>query len=86
MCNGTLQQSREEGKDFLNKVYSIPEPFQSYEEDQRYYHEDISHLSRPEMRRELEKVRLRLTIDDNPPDWLLERLGIVEEELNSWVG
>ena len=59
-----------------DEIYPVPVngPF-----DERYFHQDIEHMTPFERRRDLEAARMRLTIDTNPHPWLLRRIDILEE-------
>lgn len=62
-------------------VYPIPDPFRSLEEWERWRHLDLPELSTPELLRERARLRLRLTLDDAPDSWCLERLQAIEGAL-----
>jgi hypothetical protein len=64
-------------------IYPVPNPWNTLEQRDRYEHRDLWRLSRPELARERDRVRLRLTLDDSAPTWVLERLGRIEEALGS---
>jgi len=61
----------------------IPEPgqFGTVEEWQRSCHEDLHEMTKAELMREKERMRLRLTLDNCPPHWFLERLQRIEAML-----
>lgn len=51
---------------FLDTIISIPRRFDSYEEDIRFLHADLVCLSRIELWRERDKLKLRLLLDNKP--------------------
>jgi hypothetical protein len=63
-------------------IYPVPNPWDTLEERERYEHRDLWKLSRPELLRERDRARLRLTLDDSPPVWILERVRLIEEGLS----
>jgi hypothetical protein len=56
-------------------IYPVPNPWDTFEQRERFEHHDLRHMSQPELLRERTKLELRLTLDDAPAAWLLERLG-----------
>jgi hypothetical protein len=48
------------------------------EEYERTRHRDLPRLTRAELLRERDRVRLRLLLDDAPPHWCIERLSRLE--------
>ena len=79
MCH-TL--ARDEGLgQFMDSICKVPKLLRSVEEDERFMHRDLDGLSISELRREREKTRFRLFIDDDPPNWLMERLDVVDGRL-----
>ncbi len=65
----------------LSLVYEPPAWGVSNDEQERLEHRDLPRRSRADLARERERVRLRLTLDDTPPPWLLERLRRLTEVL-----
>jgi hypothetical protein len=61
-------------------IYPVP-TWDTLEQHERFEHRDLARLSRPELLRERDQLEMRLTIDDRPPAWILERLGRVREAL-----
>ena len=55
-------------------IYSVPNPWDTLEQHERYEHHDLSRVSRAELLRERDRVRLRLLLDDGPDPWILQRL------------
>ena len=51
----------------------------------RYFHADLANKSRGELRMEIRRLRLRLTLDDVPERWLLQRHHAVVEALHERV-
>jgi hypothetical protein len=56
-------------------IYSLPDS-----PDERMFHEDLAAMSLGELRREGERLRLRLLVEPRPPHWLLERYQLVMRE------
>lgn len=68
--------------DLCELIYPIAlPPWASAEQWDRHAHLDLARLSRPELLRERDRLRLRLTLDDRPGRWLLARLAHIEEAL-----
>jgi len=53
--------------DLCELIYPVPDPWATLE------HRDVSQMSGAEPHRERARLDLRLTLDDAPPAWLLER-------------
>lgn len=51
--------------------------------DARYFHADIAEMNEAQIRRELERARLRLLQDKRPSHWLLERFDFLIESLKA---
>lgn len=66
----------------LELIYSLPRPYESLEEHQRFTHSDLQRRSRPELSRERARLELRLLLDDEVDVWLLERLEKLREVLD----
>ena len=54
-------------------ICPVPDPWASLEQRERHEHLDLSRMSRPDLLRELGRVKLRLLLDDAPDAWLLKR-------------
>lgn len=68
----------------LEAIYSVPNPFDTFEQMQRFQHQDLTVLSQSELLHERERLRFRLTLSQNRDSgngWLLERLARLEEVL-----
>jgi len=61
--------------------YGVPDPLASIEEFARWRHANLDGMTRAELLRERARVRLRLTVDDAPDPWLIERLRALEEAI-----
>jgi hypothetical protein len=66
----------------LDALYPPPSA-SSLEQYERAKHRDLPHLARAELRRELERLRLRLLLDDGPGRWFIERLSKLERAINA---
>lgn len=66
----------------LDSIYRVPDSWETLEQRDRYEHADIPRRTRAELMRELERLRLRLLLDDAPDVWLVQRL----EKLRGAVG
>jgi len=66
----------------LDAIYAVPEPLASLDQFERFHHRDLPRLARSEVLRGLERLRLRLLLDDTPDPWLFGRL----EELRKIFG
>ena len=73
----TVAESTNSGN-ILDVLYPVPIEGPA---DERYFHEDLKAMSPAVLRCELERVRLRLTVDPRPHQWLLDRLAMIEEEM-----
>jgi len=69
--------------EFCELIQPIPNPWDSLEQRERFEHRDLWRLSRPELARQRDRVRLRLTLDDSAPAWVLERLVRIDKALGS---
>jgi len=47
----------------------------------RYRHADLPNMTAGEKARELERLRLRIQLEDRPDAWLLRRKLLLEEEV-----
>ena len=65
----------------LELFYREPDELDTLEQWQTRWHQDLAVLSRPELRAEFAKVRLRLLLDENPSAWFLEREQALREAL-----
>lgn len=59
----------------------VPEPFESQEENDRYFHRDISNLGNADVIDELHALRPLLWWKLPSDDWLRERVRMLEIEL-----
>ena len=66
----------------LNRIYTVPDPFTSFEEHERHGHLDLPRQPRADLLRERERIRLRLLLDDEPDVWLLVRLKKITDRLD----
>lgn len=72
--------------DLCALLYPVPDPVESLEQNERYHHRDLARLAEPELRRELERLRLRLLLEDDLPAWLLQRRMRLEHALGDARG
>lgn len=66
---------------WLNHLYSVPDPLGSLEQWECFKHVDLGRMTRPFLLRELDRLRLRLLLDEDPDPWLVTRLSAIEEAL-----
>jgi hypothetical protein len=66
---------------WLDRIYPLAQPFDSLEEWERAAGADLAAMSTAELRRELGRVRLRLMLDLNSPEWLLNWLAQLQGAL-----
>jgi hypothetical protein len=66
----------------LDVIYAVPHELDSLEAHERYNHRDVSRRPQVELTRELERLRLRLLLEDEPDAWLLQRQAKLREVLN----
>ncbi len=81
-----LAQRHSRSKKLLDGLYSVPDPFKDYESQERFYHHDLAALTAGELCRERDRVRWRLTMEDSPDEWLLDRLDQVTARLEEIGG
>ena len=81
-----LAQRRSQSKRLLDALFSVPDPFENYEAQERYFHHDLEGLTAGELCRERERVRWRLMMDDSPDEWLLDRFNLVTARLEEIGG
>jgi hypothetical protein len=63
-------------------VYPTPDLLQSLEQAERFYHNDLPHLTVVQLQRERDQARLRATVEPQPHDeWLVERRQRIAGEL-----
>ena len=62
-------------------IYAVPNPFDTLEQRERFEHRDLARMTLPELQRERDRVRLRLTLDDGAPAWILQRHTRIKEAL-----
>jgi hypothetical protein len=65
----------------LGAIYRVPNPWDTAEQRERYEHADIPRRTRAELMRELERLRLRLLLDDAPDVWLFQRFEKLQRAL-----
>jgi hypothetical protein len=63
------------------RLYPDPAPTASFEEFARTVHADLAMMDVAELSRELGLARLRALADDEPSDWLRQRLRELETAL-----
>ena len=63
--------------------YTIPDPFDTVEQYEKYIGADLPGLSRPELMAERERVRFVLLIEPSPDAWFLKRLHAIEEAMRA---
>jgi hypothetical protein len=66
----------------LDVVYALPSSLDTLEEHERHTHRDLFRRSRTDLARELDRVRLRLTLEEDPDPWLRERYTKVKRVLD----
>lgn len=83
-----LSQERSQCKQILDCLCPVPHPLESYESQERYYHQDLEHMTKGELYRERDRVRWRLTMEmeGDSDAWLVERLEMVEALLKKLEG
>lgn len=81
MCTFFIPQDRDRRQWRFNRFYAVPNPFTSLEQYYQFTHIDLREMTKPLLRRELAKIRLRLLYDDKPARWILDRLEKVREAL-----
>lgn len=62
-------------------LFPIPDPLDTLEQRERFEHRDLAGLSRAELLRERERLKLRLLLDDAPDPWLFQRLDVLRRML-----
>ncbi len=65
----------------LDIIRRVPDPAHSLERWEEFHGHDLPRFSRAELLRERDRLRLRLTLDDEPDSWLVKRLRRVEAAL-----
>lgn len=81
MCISFLTRIQDRRQWRFDRLYVAPNPLESLEQYQRFIHVDLKEMTKPVLKRELSKVRLRLLYDDNPPGWILKRLEKLQKAL-----
>jgi hypothetical protein len=66
---------------WARRLYPDPVPFETAEEFARQCHADLAAMDAAAINRELGLARLRALGDDEPSDWLRERLRELESAL-----
>ena len=74
-------QSSPDKHAILHVFYPVPDPLRSHEEWERCVHDDLEGLTPAELMLERSRVFWRLTFDDLPHPWLLERLDAIDVRL-----
>lgn len=69
---------------FLDRLYRIPDPNETIEEFDRYYHYDLVGMPLLELKREARNVQRRLDLDDHPATWLSQRLDAVRQAIRGY--
>lgn len=69
-------------KTFFDRLYQIPNELESFEQWLKSNHYDLDDFGQEELEREMARIRFRMTHEDNPDEWLVDRLLIVERRLN----
>lgn len=62
-------------RNFLDEICPLP-----IIADERMFHGDLAAMGLGDLRREAERLRLRLLLDPRPHPWLIERFQYVERE------
>jgi hypothetical protein len=60
---------------------ALPASVSTYEGWSRWHHHDISALTDDQVRRQRDRIRLRLLLEDDPHEWWRERLVYLDREL-----
>jgi hypothetical protein len=63
------------------RLYPDPKPCESFEEFARSIHADLATMTADDLYRELGLARLRALFDDEPSDWLRQRIPELEAAL-----
>jgi hypothetical protein len=66
----------------LDAIYAPPSTL-SIEQYERTHHRDLPRLALAELRRDQERLRLRLLLDDGVARWFIERLSKLERAINA---
>ena len=77
----SLHNERRTTTTFLDRLYRIPDPNETAGEFDRYHHLDLTGMPLGMLRREERRVERRLDLDEKPPAWLWERLGVVQQAI-----
>ena len=72
------RESSPDGRSVLDVLYAVPDLLES---DERYFHEDLIHMTPDVLKLEHRRVVGRLIHDDAPPDWLMARLDAIDGRL-----
>jgi len=57
----------------LDFFYRQPNPLTSFEQWQKFIHDDLQNMTRALLRREHARLKLRLLYDEKPASWFIER-------------
>ncbi len=69
---------------FLDRfVCTVPNPLDTRAQYDRYTHQDLQDTSAQELRHELQRLRLRILLDERAPAWLYEREAALRKALRN---
>jgi len=63
---------------FCQWLCALPDGLDTLEGFSRTHHQDLLGMDRVALRRERDRVRLRLVLEDEPDQWFVERLAAVD--------
>ena len=63
-------------------LYPVPNSLETLEQRDRYELRDISRMSRPELLKDRDRLKLRLLLEDVSDPWLSRRLAALQKALN----
>jgi hypothetical protein len=78
MRDDKLSQAAARRARLAEDLFPLPDGLASEEELCRLTHADIPLLTRAQIESELARLRLRLTLEVEPPEWLLVRQRMLE--------
>lgn len=70
----------EVSRNFLDHIYPVPVEGPA---DERYFHADLDAMSSTVRRREFEKARTRLLLENRPHLWLIQRIEMLSKGLEN---
>ena len=70
----------------LKRYYTIPNPYDTFEQCQRYMHDDLAYMPLAEVGRALARLEHCLLFDNNPHPWLQERREALHLALDQHEG